>query len=98
MNVKSVWTRGALLATVGVGAGDDELKDRGSRSYTTYRLNSMCRPSCLGATHALDTRSAGDAAVRDRAGADMLELLTAEPEPEATKSVEPPVRVATFEC
>ena len=36
--------------------------------------------------------------IRTKARDDMLALLTAEPEPVATKSVRPPVEIATVDC
>ena len=48
----------------------------------------------VSSTKALDEH----AEIRERARREMFELLTAEPEPVATKSVRPPVQIATFEC
>ena len=50
------------------------------------------------ATRVLSTKAIDDyAALRDESRREMYELLTAEPEPVATKRVQP-VRVASFEC
>jgi HK97 family phage prohead protease len=50
-------------------------------------------------TRVLSTKALDEnAELRDRARREMFELLTAEPEPVATKSIDLPVQIASFEC
>jgi hypothetical protein len=50
-------------------------------------------------TRVLATKAIDDHhAIREKARAEMFELLTAEPEPVATKALKPPIQIASFEC
>lgn len=50
-------------------------------------------------TRVLSTKAIDEhAEIRERARHEMFDLLTAEPEPAATKNVRPPVEIASFEC
>lgn len=68
------------------------------RKLDVFALTATPTPMNNG-TRVLATKALDDhAAIRARARDEMFELLTADPEPVATKSVDAPVQIARFDC